>query len=74
MITFYGCDKIPQQTATWERKDLFGLQLTVHHQRKPKPEGSQDRNLEQELKPMPWTNDAYWLALPSLLSLLSHTY
>ena len=44
--------------------------IVVHNQRNSGQELKQERNLEKELM-KPWKSVAYWLALHSLLSLLS---
>lgn len=49
--------------SAWGEKDLFGLYLRAHHQRKS----------GQELRQRPWRNTAYWLDPPGLLSLPSYT-
>jgi hypothetical protein len=58
--------------STWGGKGLFSLlfHIAVHHQRKSGLELKQVR--KQELMQRPWRDVLYWLASPSLLSLLSY--
>jgi hypothetical protein len=69
---FYSCVKHHDQEVSWGRKGLFSLyfHIAVHHQRKVGQELKQVR--KQELMQRPWRDATYWLASPSLLSLLSY--
>jgi hypothetical protein len=58
--------------ATWRRKGLINLQVTVYHGGKLKQEFKAGV-WKQELKQRPWRNTAYWLDSHGLLSLLSYT-
>ena len=55
-----------------EEKRFIALYFhtAVHHQRKSGLEPNQVR--KQELMQRPWRDVAYWIASPSLLSLLSY--
>ena len=71
---FYSCTKHHDQKASWRRKGLFNLHLTLLFITK----GSQDRNSHkagtwrQEWMQKPWRNAAYWLAPHGLFSLLPY--
>jgi hypothetical protein len=70
----YFCTKHPDQEGSWGRKDFFSLHfhIAVHHQRKSGQELMQGRNLKAAANNAEaMEHDAYWLASPGLLSLLS---
>ena len=60
------------EEASWGGKGLFSLYFHIagHYQKKSGLELKQVR--KQELMQRPWRGVTYWLASPSLLSLLSY--
>jgi hypothetical protein len=64
--------KQKQKEASWGGKGLFSLHFhtVVYYQRKSGLELEQV--MKQELMQRPWRDVTYWLASPSLLSLLSY--
>ena len=71
---FLFLHKHDDQEASWGGKGLFSLHfhIAVHHQRKSGQELMQGRNLKAAANNAEaMEHDAYWLASPGLLSLLS---